>query len=754
VLRREGHLVPIQQQPFRILSVLLVGPGEIVTREELRQRLWPDDTHVDFEHGLNTAVKKIRFALDDSPEHPRYVETVRGRGYRFLAPVERIKRPSVGEARPGAIPRHRLRWLAIGLAGMAAMLAIAALTVIGPRQGVQRSPRAVPVTSYPGMEYQPTFSPDGSHVAFIWCRDGNHDIYVQPVGVLKPSPVSEEPESEHSPAWSPDGRWIAFIRDPTEAEGRARVLVKPPFGGRERLVTEYVGQRDDRIWQRQITWTPDCRHLVLSRPDGDGPTWSLYRVDVRSGEMRRLTESPARDSTPALSTDGRSLAFGRRVGGHSELHVLPLSPDSTPAGRPRLLVGEDLLHEVQLNASYMPAWTRDGREIVFAGFPRGPQLFRVNASGAPRVRRIPARGDLLLDPTLCPRTGRLVYANWVGMQHIMRLEIARGSGAAPISAAFSSTRSDAQPRFSPDGRTVAFASNRLGEYAVWLSRSDGSGLRRLTPAGGQPAWSPDGQWIAYATGAEIGRQTDVFVVSVLGGEPRRLTLHPTDDVEPAWSPDGQWIYFVSKRDGGTRVWRKPWAGGVPERVSSLEGTGPGLSPDGRFLFARGWPNEEEVWRMPADGGPAEIVLRSVDHSAWCVGPSGLYFFEPPSPAGRSGLFRYEFDSGQARLLAVVDDSVVKEDSASVVRGLHGEDALARAGRMVHIPKTPERREAVSLAPGVIRDVRTGPRSAPRARTDRRCGGRSPRRGGRRRPPVWPNGASGQGWYDRIRSQSR
>jgi dipeptidyl aminopeptidase/acylaminoacyl peptidase len=209
---------------------------------------------------------------------------------------------------------------------------------------------------------------------------------------------------------------------------------------------------------------------------------------------------------------------------------------------------------------------------------------------------------------------------------------------------------------------VAFKSTRLGPPAIWLSRPDGSGLRRLTPPGeqhtwyGEHAWSPDGQWIAYA---EISpRQADIHVISVLGGVPRRFTFDPAEDREPAWSPDGQWIYFVSKRDGGPRVWRKPWVGGAPERLSSVEGTRPALSPDGRFLFARGWPNEEEVWRMPADGGPEEIVLRSVNpHSRWCVGPSGLYFFEPPSPDGRSGLFRYEFDSGRTRRLAVVDDSV-------------------------------------------------------------------------------------------------
>ena len=678
-LRRDGHLIHIQQQPFQILASLLERPGETVTREELRQKLWPHGTHVDFDHGLNTAIKKVRAALDDSPESPRYVETVRGRGYRLLVPVERIERPHAGKVRPGGVSGRRLLRLTIGAAAVAAIVVTMALTAVNSRREVGSLPRAVPLTSYPGVEYQPTFSPDGSHLAFVWRRDKSHDIYVQPVGVLNPSPLAAEPENEHSPAWSPDGRWIAFIRDPAEAGGRARVLVKPPFAGGERLVTEFLGQQDQRIWQRQVAWTPDSQYLVLSRPDDGRATWSLYLVDVRSGETRRLTESPARDSAPAVSRDGRSLAFSRRVGGRGEIYTLPLGRDHTPAGRPRLLAGEDVLREVHRDAGYMPVWTRNGREIVFGAFPRSPQLFRVNALGAPRVRPIPARGDLLLDPALCPRTGRLAYANWESLHSIKRLEIGPGSDgpAAPVS--FNSTRSDVQPRFSPDGRTVAFRSTRLGRPAIWLSRPDGEGLRRLTPPNeegawqGDHAWSPDGQWIAYA---EIGRQADIHVISALGGVARRFTSDPAADREPAWSPDGQWIYFVSRRDGGPRVWRKPSAGGVAERVSGAEVTQIAFSPDGGVLFARGWPNEDEVWQMAVDGGPVEVVLRSVSpHTTWCVGPSGLYFFEPPSLDGRSSLFRYEFDSGRTQRLAVLDDSIgpgltVSPDEKTVLFATH------------------------------------------------------------------------------------
>jgi Tol biopolymer transport system component len=437
--------------------------------------------------------------------------------------------------------------------------------------------------------------------------------------------------------------------------------VKPPLSGRERLVIEFEGRQDERIWQRQLAWTPDGQHLVLSRPDDAGDTSSLYLVDVRAGAMHRLTRSPARDSAPAVSPDGRSLAFSRRVGDRGEIYLLPLTPDLMAGDRPRLLVGEEALGEVGRDAAYMPTWSRDGREIVFAAFPRSPRLFRVNTSGAPRVRRIPGRGDLLLDPALCPLTGRLAYASWEGLQSIMRLELDAGPDAMPIPVSFNSTRSDSQPRFSPDGGTVAFSSMRLGRPSVWLSRPDGSGLRRLTlPTDdgtwqGDHAWSPDGQWVAYA---EIGLHADIYVVSVHGGVPRRFTFDPAEDRGPAWSPDGQWIYFISRRDGGPRVWRKPAAGGAAERVSGVEGTQIALSRDGRHLFGRGWPNEEELWRMPADGGSEEVVLRSVSsHSRWCLGRSGLYFFGRPSPDGRTSLFRYDLSSETTRRLAVVNDSI-------------------------------------------------------------------------------------------------
>jgi len=107
-LRRNGSKVRLQEQPFQILTMLLENPGEIVTREELRKRLWPADTFVDFDHGLNAAVKRLRDALGDSAENPRFVETLARRGYRFVAPIA-AKPNGTSPIRRSSRRQHRQR---------------------------------------------------------------------------------------------------------------------------------------------------------------------------------------------------------------------------------------------------------------------------------------------------------------------------------------------------------------------------------------------------------------------------------------------------------------------------------------------------------------------------------------------------------------------------------------------------------------------------------------------------------------------
>jgi DNA-binding winged helix-turn-helix (wHTH) protein len=113
-LRKFGVRIKLQEQPFRILVLLLRRVGRIVSREELRQDLWPDDTFVDFDHSINTAMQKLRCALSDSPSNPRFVRTVPRRGYRFIAPVE-----FVGQQPSQDILNRSINGLAVMCAGVA-----------------------------------------------------------------------------------------------------------------------------------------------------------------------------------------------------------------------------------------------------------------------------------------------------------------------------------------------------------------------------------------------------------------------------------------------------------------------------------------------------------------------------------------------------------------------------------------------------------------------------------------------------------
>jgi DNA-binding winged helix-turn-helix (wHTH) protein len=127
-LRRNGTKIRLQEQPFQILSVFLERPGDVVTREELRSRLWPADTFVDFDHSLNTAIRRLRDALGDTAENPRFVETVARRGYRFLAPVNgngsSVQVPSLAESEP-----LRPNWWMVAVA-LAAVLQLALRWVV------------------------------------------------------------------------------------------------------------------------------------------------------------------------------------------------------------------------------------------------------------------------------------------------------------------------------------------------------------------------------------------------------------------------------------------------------------------------------------------------------------------------------------------------------------------------------------------------------------------------------------------------
>jgi DNA-binding winged helix-turn-helix (wHTH) protein len=226
-VRKGGVKLKLSGQPFQVLAILLERPGEVVTRDQLKKRLWPD-TFVDVDHNLNTSINKIREVLGDSAENPRFVETLPRRGYRFIAPVD------ADGAKPGTITTTNTamphRWPIRGVASLFGALAL--LGVAGwlnykrpvPTSSTQRT--LTRITFDDSLQGEPTWSPDGRYIAYSSDRGGKFDIWVQQVSA-GPIQITRGPGHHWQPDWSPDGKYITYRSE----EGDGGIYVVPALGG-------------------------------------------------------------------------------------------------------------------------------------------------------------------------------------------------------------------------------------------------------------------------------------------------------------------------------------------------------------------------------------------------------------------------------------------------------------------------------------------------------------------------------------------
>jgi Tol biopolymer transport system component len=553
-------------------------------------------------------------------------------------------------ARPPKPARRRWIWIA-------AAIALPALLVAGffawrAWRALQHAEpiRAVALTTFPGVESYPTLSPDGNHVAFTWTgpKQDNPDIYVQQIGSGSPLRLTTDPRSDYNPVWSPDGRWIAFLRGPA---GKSELRLIPPLGGPERQLAE-IRVREAYVGPPYLAWCPNSACLVATDFPGEGKPDALFVVSVETGEKRQLTnpQPPVLgDSNPAVSPDGRSLIFRRNVAaGTSELYWLPLGNGLAAGGEPRRLT------PAALNAAH-PAWMPDAKEILFSA---SGSLWRLAISGGSPPARLPFVGEDGLMPVVSRaqpgRAPRLVYVRSFADSNIWRVEtLAPGAPASSPPVAFiSSTRSDENPQFSPDGRRVAFVSNRAGEFELWLADPDGANGVQLTSMGarviGMPCWSPDSQLIAFDSNLE--GHYEIFVVPAGGGKPRRVTSGPANKHVPSFSRDGRWIYFSSNRTGEYQIWKIPASGGEAVQVTHNVGWVALESPDGAYVYYTQTGNTASaLWRLPTSGGQPVKVLEGVVERAFVVLERGIYYIDQPT--GEARLQFFDFATGKSTTVA-------------------------------------------------------------------------------------------------------
>jgi Tol biopolymer transport system component/DNA-binding winged helix-turn-helix (wHTH) protein len=604
-LFRSGVRVPIQEQPLQVLRLLLEAEGRVVTREQLCAALWPENTFVDFEHGVNTAVKKLRQALVDSAESPRFVETLPKVGYRFIVPVEWVadasgksapsRVVSLGPPRPKPVPPlaaaeqvhrpagrlWRIAPLAIGL------LLLAAIGGYFLRPRLQPQPdklTIVPFTTFPGFEIGPSFSPDGNQIVFAWFgyeKEYQFDLYIKQVGQERVVQLTHHPATFLGSAWSPDGRFIAFMRYVYGDPGASGVYLISPLGGSERKLADITVLGS---WEPiAVSWSADGKWLAF--PKGSSPSrkadsslehFSIHLVNVETAEERVLPD-PTPDCVntwqPTFSPDGKYLAsVCVLTEGVAKIYV------QTPDGNQAREVADAWSSEGFSGI----AWAADSQSLLYSP---DHHLWRVSLAGGKPERLIFAQD---VESVAVARTGnRLAYAQVRHPGNIWQLELANETKPAdPPTKLISSSRGDAGAHVSPDGRRVAFQSWRSGAPEVWVCDRDASNPVQLTlfggPEIGEPRWSPDSRRIVFDLRAS--GNAELYIVNVDGGPPKRFPTGTANASSPVWSADGHWIYFNTERPDA--IWKVAVEGGAAVRLTGEgEGRGgPQESVDGTRVF--------------------------------------------------------------------------------------------------------------------------------------------------------------------------
>lgn len=644
-LFRAGVRVPIQEQPLQVLRLLLGTEGKVVTREQLRAALWPEDTFVDFEHGVNTAVKKLRQALEDSAERPKFVETLPKIGYRFIARVEWVadvsdNRPLprvVAIAPPGPTPVpppaasekvHRAapwRWLFALLIVALVILAAISGYLLRPRSRTQPDKLTVaPFTTFPGFEIGPSFSPDGDQIVFAWFgyeKEYQFDLYIKQVGQERVVQLTHHPATFLGSAWSPDGRFIAFMRYVDGDPGASGIYLISPLGGAERKLTDITRFGS---WQPiAVSWSADGKWLAFpksssaKKANSSPEHFSIHLVNVETTEERVLPD-PSRDCVnmwqPAFSPDGKYLAsVCELTEGVAKIYV------QTPEGKQAREMADAWSSEGFSGL----AWAADSQSLLYSP---DHHLWRVSLAGAKPEKLLFAQD---VESVAVARTGnRLAYAQVRHVNNIWRLELSReAKPAGPATKLISSSRGDGGSRISPDGRYIAFQSWRSGSPEVWMCDRDASNPVQLTffggPQIGAPSWSPDSRRIVFDL--RSSGNTELYIVDVDGGPPKRFPAGTANASNPFWSADGHWIYFNTERPDS--IWKAPVEGGAAVRLTG-EGEShlPQESVDGtRVFFYKDESGQGQAWSASVNGGDEHPVPGIPADVSWVPARDGIYF---------------------------------------------------------------------------------------------------------------------------------
>ena len=591
-------------------------------------------------------MKKLRQALKDSAEEPKFVETLPKIGYRFIVPVEWVAEAHnksasqriVAIAPPGStaipaseaseqIPR-KARWR---LPIMLVTVALLILATIGgyllrPRPPVKPNELTIiPFTTFPGFEIGPSFSPDGNQIVFSWFgyeKEFQFDLYIKQVGQERTVQLTHHPATFLGAAWSPDSRFIAFMRQ-AEPDASGIYLISS-LGGSERKLADITPYVD---WSPiGLSWSADGKWLAFAKSDSSTAHadasrehFNIHLVNVDTTE-ERVVPHPSPDCQhtwePAFSSDGKYLAsVCVLTEGAATIYV------QTPHGKHS--------HEVAGARSSEGfsgiAWSADNQSLLYSS---DRHLWRIPLAGGKPDKLLFAQD---VESVAVARTGnRLAYAQVRHPGNVWQIELSGpAKSASPASKLISSSRGDSGAHISPDGKSIAFQSWRSGNPEIWLSDRDASNPVQLTsfegPQIGEPSWSPDSRRIVFDV--RPAGTAELYTVNVAGGPPKRLSIAMPNASNPFWSADGQSIYFTTEPTRA--VWKAPADGGAAVRLTGDGGgqLAPQLALDKmQVFFDKDVGGHEQAWSASVSGGGERPFTGMPADVRWVAAQNGMYFF--------------------------------------------------------------------------------------------------------------------------------
>lgn len=613
-LWKAGFRIKLQGQPFKVLTALLERPGQVVTREELQTRLWGKDTVVDFDHSLGTAINKIREALGDSAENPRFIETLSRRGYRFIAPVGVIEPipdtsadpsatgpiatrlvlppsplplssgtllPAVSpdasaqdaSPQPLASPTITSRVLLASIA-LAASAASVAGFLLGSSHTTTPPPHIIQIThnghlapSVDSMENLAAAVTDGVHL-YAATLDSGHSLLSSVSisgGLVEPVNIPSEVASPTLGDISPDGSRL-LLRDHLSPESEQPLWVVPTTGGSALRVGDVLAH--DATWM----------------PDGDGILYAngtdLYLTHLSRQQPAHYATLPGRAFWLRWAPNGKLLRFTIL---DPLAHTVSLWQITASNRTPQRI----LPNFNQPSGECCGVWTADGHAFVFESSKGGNNdLWKLSTDSTSNPIRL-TDGPLQFESPVAARSGGRIF--FMGADARSELESVEPNGdLVPVKGFLSAA---VRVDYTRDGKWVTWTDTN-GQ--LWRARSDGTEKLQITPDNIYAflaRWSPDGSHLAVMA-REAGKVWKIYLTSANGGDFQPVLNESRNAADPSWSPDGKSILFgrtndeMGKDNPARTLILVHLATGAVEQIPGSNGLfSPRWSPDGRFIAA-------------------------------------------------------------------------------------------------------------------------------------------------------------------------